>query len=43
MLSAAGIERKGEMPKEDIASQQYDFDAPKLPMRDPELEAYREN
>lgn len=43
MLSAAGIERKDEMPKEDIASQQYDFDAPKLPMRDPELEAYREN
>ena len=43
MLSAAGIECKDEMPKEDIASQQYDFDAPKLPMRDPELEAYREN
>ena len=39
MLSAAGIRRKDEIPKEVFFSKDYDFDAPNLPMKDSELEA----
>lgn len=39
MLSTAGIRRKLEAANEDFLSKAYDFDAPALPMKDPELDA----